>query len=80
MSRWVFTGALMAMALATAAHAQSSFCTGFSAGWAAAFQNHGKIVAITPICPIPAVGGDTYSAGYERGLTAALGYMASHGG
>lgn len=80
MNRWMICGGVALASVSGAAWAQSGFCNGFKAGWEAAFQNHGKIPAIPPICPIPSIGGDSYQAGYERGLTAALGYMAQHGG
>lgn len=78
MNRWAIGGAVALAAISSAAWTQNGFCGGFNAGWAAAFQNHNKIPPITPICPIPSIGGDSYQAGYERGLTAALGYIASH--
>jgi len=80
MNRWIIGGVMALAAVSTAARAQSPFCVGFEAGWRAGFQNHNRMAAITPICPIPAIGGDSYQAGFERGLVAALGYMAQHGG
>lgn len=76
--RRVILGALLAL-VATAAHAQSAFCSGFEAGWAAAFENRGMLVALTPLCPLAPLGRDSFQGGYEMGLTRALAYIASRG-
>jgi hypothetical protein len=77
--RSLFLGIAAATAASTG-NAQSSFCAGWAAGWEAAFRNRNMIPAITPVCPIPKVGGDTYEAGFERGLIAGLGYIAQRRG
>lgn len=78
--RGLFLGlAIAAGAVASQAQAQSAFCAGWEAGWKAAFENRNKLVALTPLCPLPRAGADTFQHGYERGLTAALGYMSQRG-
>jgi hypothetical protein len=68
--------AAIGMAASISAHADSGdFCRGFEAGWKAAYENHNKLVALTPLCPLPPLNGDTYQGGYERGLRAALAKM-----
>lgn len=78
MNRWIIGGGVALAAISSTAWAGQDFCAGFTAGWAAAFQNHNKMVALTPLCPLPPLGGDTFQVGYERGLTAGLGYIAAH--
>ncbi|MFN9847726.1 MAG: hypothetical protein ACK56C_05100 [Alphaproteobacteria bacterium] len=71
----LFAGTLIAAAtLATAASA-SAFCDGFEAGWKSAFENRGKLVQLTPLCPLAPLGRDTFQGGYEMGLLAALSKM-----
>lgn len=72
MKRRYLLAALAASAIAAPAAAQSAFCAGFQAGWTSAYQNRRLIPDIPPICPIPPIGGNTYQAGYEMGLMAAL--------
>lgn len=64
--------AVLTCALPAPAFAGQGFCEGFSAGWRSAFENRGMIVGITPICPIPPIGRDTFAGGYEAGMLAAL--------
>ena len=68
-------GAVVALALAGVAHAQTAFCQGWEDGWNAAYENAGKLPALVPLCPLPNLGGDTYQAGYQRGMLAALSRM-----
>lgn len=74
--RSLMLGVAVAAAIAAPAYAQSSFCAGWESGWRAAFENRGMMVAMTPMCPMPRMGGDSYDAGFERGMVAALGYIA----
>jgi len=76
MRGYILAGLAAAFTAAPALAQSGGFCEGFRAGWAAAFQNRGMIVAVTPVCPVPPVGGNSFQVGYERGLTAALGYLA----
>lgn len=78
MNRWVIGGAVALAAVSSAAWAQGSFCDGFKAGWTAAFQNHGRMAALTPLCPLPPLGGNSFQSGYEAGLEAALRYMSQN--
>jgi hypothetical protein len=71
------TGA--AAIVASQAQAQSAFCAGFEAGWKAAFENRNKLPALTPLCPLPRAGGDTFQHGYERGMMAALAHIQQRG-
>ena len=52
----------------------SSFCAGFSQGYKEGYC-HGKwscIAPIPPICPIPKIGEDNYTGGYNRGFLMGL--------
>lgn len=73
MKRALIAGAVIAAALsfATAASA-SAFCAGFEAGWKAAFRNAGKLEQLTPLCPLPKLGQDTFEGGYQTGMLMAL--------
>jgi len=52
------------------AWAYSSFCRGYENGYKEGYcyQNFSCITPITPICPIPYIGEDGYSDGYNRGF------------
>lgn len=76
--RRVVLGIAAAM-VATSVQAQTAFCAGWEAGWRAAFENRNMLPALTPLCPLPRLGGDTFQAGYERGLIAAMGELARRG-
>lgn len=80
MDRRALAAGLAAAFVAGAAQAQTAFCSGFEAGWEATFRNRNMIPAITPICPLPRIGGNTYEAGFERGMMAAMGYIAQRRG
>lgn len=66
---------LLALSPATAL-AASAYCEGFAAGWKAAFETRGKLVQLTPLCPLPPLGRDNYQSGYEAGLLRALSQMS----
>lgn len=80
MHRGIFAAIVAAASLVAASAHAEGFCEGFQAGWKAAFENHGKIVGITPICPIPPIGHDSFQGGYEAGLMRALAQIAERGG
>lgn len=49
---------------------QSSFCKGWERGYQKGLESCNK-VGVTPICPIPNVGNDSYNHGYGRGYSQA---------
>lgn len=75
MFKGLLIAAVLALTPAAALADQNAYCAGFAAGWRAAFENHHKLVQITPICPIPPVGRDTFEGGFEAGMLAALARM-----
>ena len=51
----------------------SSFCDGWEDGYCEGWRDikgPNAICPITPICPIPEIGQDTYRGGYNRGFKA----------
>lgn len=51
--------------------AYSAFCNGYKAGYKKGYcygQGYGCISPITPICPIPWPGQDSWSDGHSRGF------------
>lgn len=53
--------------------AQSTFCNGWDDGYAAGMKVLKDDIYITPICPIPGIGQDTYEVGYSKGYERATG-------
>jgi hypothetical protein len=52
----------------------SDFCEGYQDGYAVGYCYHqfACIKPISPICPIPNIGENTYQDGYNRGFLAGL--------
>ncbi len=49
----------------------SSFCEGWKDGYCEGWKDvkgQYSVCPITPICPIPAIGQDTYRGGYNKGF------------
>lgn len=59
--------AILLLTLCLPVFAQSTFCDGWEAGYASGKKNQNDRTYITPICPIPKIGRDTYEMGYSRG-------------
>ncbi len=60
--------------LVTIASAYSPFCNGFKAGYKAGYC-YGKALCLeplAPLCPLPWVGQNSYSDGYDRGFVLGL--------
>lgn len=76
----MFRAIILAVALLGAPMAAQAsaadFCAGFEAGWRNAFETRGKLVQLTPLCPLPPIGRDNYQSGYEAGLLRALSQMS----
>lgn len=49
-------------------YSQNDFCNGWENGYKRAYEDNNKFVGITPVCPIPKIGADTYTIGYKLGL------------
>ncbi|MFH1739947.1 MAG: hypothetical protein ABIH23_13130 [bacterium] len=65
---------LLVIVLAAMAVMASGFCDGWKAGYKAGYcyKKFSCISPIAPICPIPAIGEDTWMGGYQRGFLAGL--------
>ena len=50
---------------------ESDYCSGFEEGYCEGYKDvkgEFAICPITPICPIPAIGKDSYRGGYNKGF------------
>ena len=58
----------------TITFSQDSFCDGWDAGYAAGacYGNNFCVPPITPLCPLPRIGEDSFQGGYNRGFLAGL--------
>jgi len=53
----------------------SNYCKGWEDGYCEGWKDvkgQFAICPVTPVCPIPAVGQDTYKGGYNRGFKAGM--------
>jgi ribosome modulation factor len=64
---------ILLITMSASAFAQSTFCDGWEDGYAAGKKEQHDRTYITPICPIPKIGKDTYENGYSMGYDKATG-------
>ena len=65
---------IILLALIAIASAYTPFCEGFKAGYKAGYC-YGKYTCLeplSPLCPLPRLGEETYMDGYNRGFTKGL--------
>jgi len=69
---------LLPLMLISSTNYQSAFCDGFEDGFKQGYcyksNQFSCIPPITPLCPLPRIGEDSYNDGYNRGFLIGLNY------
>lgn len=61
----------------TSSNYNDSYCEGFNNGFKNGYchnKSYNCLEPLTPLCPLPRIGEDTYTHGYNRGFLVGLNY------
>lgn len=71
----IFLAALCLLISVSANAYDDDFCEGFELGYKEGYcygQGYGCLEPLTPLCPLPRLGEDSFKGGYQRGFLVGL--------